>query len=139
VDFLPYIIAGLVSGSVYGLAGSGLVLTYKTSGIFNFAHAALATISAFLFYSLHVTHGVAWPWAALISLVVAGPIMGLVFERIARALAGASLATRVACTIGVLLIVQAVIVMIYGTANAIVLPHFLPQASFTVGGVNVSA
>ncbi len=139
MDFLPYIIAGLVTGSVYGLAGSGLVLTYKTSGIFNFAHAALATISAFLFYSLHVTRGVAWPWAALVSLVVAGPILGLVFELIARGLAGASLATRVASTIGVLLIVQAVIVMIYGTANAITLPHFLPQASFSVGGVNVSA
>ena len=139
MDFLPYIIAGLVTGSVYGLAGTGLVLTYKTSGIFNFAHAALATISAFLFYSLHVTHGVAWPWAALVSLVVAGPIMGLVFELIARALAGASLATRVACMIGVLLIVQAVIVMIYGTANAITLPHFLPQAPFIVDGVNVSA
>jgi ABC-type branched-subunit amino acid transport system ATPase component/branched-subunit amino acid ABC-type transport system permease component len=139
VDFLPYIIAGLVTGSVYGLAGTGLVLTYKTSGVFNFAHGALATVSAFLFYSLHVTHGLAWPWAALVCLLVAGPVLGLVFELIARALAGASLATRVACTIGVLLIVSAVIVIIYGTNNDKTLPHFLPQNSFTVDGTPVSA
>jgi len=30
---LPYIILGLTSGSVYGMAGVGLVVTYKTSGV----------------------------------------------------------------------------------------------------------
>jgi len=43
---LPYIVIGLTSGAVYALAGLGLVLTYKTSGVFNFARGALATISA---------------------------------------------------------------------------------------------
>ena len=47
---LPFIIVGLVTGSVYGLAGVGLVLTYKTSGIFNLAYGALATVAAYLFY-----------------------------------------------------------------------------------------
>ena len=40
-EFLPFIILGLTSGSVYGLAGVGLVLTYKTSGVFNFAFGAI--------------------------------------------------------------------------------------------------
>ncbi len=136
---LPYIIAGLVSGSVYGLAGIGLVLTYKTSGVFNFAHAAIATVSAFTFYSLHVTHGVAWPLAAAVCLVLVGPILGLAFELMARVIAGRSLASQVACTIGILLIVQAVIVIIYGLSNAATLPHFLPQAAFTVAGTPVTA
>jgi len=35
-EFLPFIVIGLATGAVYGLAGIGLVLTYKTSGIFNF-------------------------------------------------------------------------------------------------------
>ena len=39
---LPFIIGGLTTGSVYGLAAVGLVLTYKTSGVLNFAHGALA-------------------------------------------------------------------------------------------------
>lgn len=50
---LPFIIVGVVSGAVYGLAAVGLVLSYRTSGIFNFAHGALATLSAYLFYDLH--------------------------------------------------------------------------------------
>ena len=41
-DFLPFIVIGITTGAVYGLAGVGLVLTYKTSGIFNFAYGAVA-------------------------------------------------------------------------------------------------
>jgi branched-subunit amino acid ABC-type transport system permease component len=47
-DFLPFIVSGLATGSIYGLASVGLVLTYRTSGIFNFGYGALAT-------SLHAT------------------------------------------------------------------------------------
>ena len=48
-QFLPFIIAGIAAGSIYGLAATGLVLTYKTSGIFNFGQGALVqrTINAF--------------------------------------------------------------------------------------------
>ncbi len=57
---LPYIVVGLTSGAVYALAGLGLVLTYKTSGVFNFAQGALATVSAYVFYALYVLNG--WSW-----------------------------------------------------------------------------
>ena len=32
---LPFIVVGLATGAVYGLAGVGLVLTYRTSGVFS--------------------------------------------------------------------------------------------------------
>src|SRR5438105_9018455 len=85
-DFYPFIIAGLVSGAVYGLAATGLVLTYKTSGIFNFAHGALATVAAYVFYWLHVRHHVDWKPAAFVSVLVVGPLLGLVMERFATQL-----------------------------------------------------
>ena len=31
-DLLPFIVIGLASGSVFGLAGVGLTLTFKTTG-----------------------------------------------------------------------------------------------------------
>ena len=55
-DVLPFVLAGLTVGSVYALAGSGLVLTFKTSGIFNFGHGALATVGR-LRLLLHVRRG----------------------------------------------------------------------------------
>ena len=41
-DLLPFIVVGIVTGAVYGLTATGLVLTYKTSGIFNFAQGSIA-------------------------------------------------------------------------------------------------
>jgi ABC-type branched-subunit amino acid transport system ATPase component/branched-subunit amino acid ABC-type transport system permease component len=136
--YLPFLISGLVIGSVYGLAGTGLVLTYKTSGVFNFAHGAIATISAYVFYELNVKHGWSWPLAALACVAVVGPVLGLAFERVARTLTGASLATKVASTIGVLLIVQAVIALTVDSAQTLIVPQFLPTHAFHVDGTQVT-
>ncbi|MCM3885581.1 ATP-binding cassette domain-containing protein [Frankia sp. R82] len=135
---LPFIIAGLVTGAVYGLAGAGLVLTYKTSGVFNFAHGALATIAAYAFYFLHVQHGVPWSLAAALVLVVLGPLGGVAFARFAKALAGASLALRVTATVGVLLLVQTGFQLIYGTQSRKV-ASFLPTNVVTIFGTRVTA
>src|ERR1700733_11922628 len=131
---LLFIIAGLTTGSVYALAGVGLVLTYKTSGIFNFAYGALATISAYLFYMLHVQHGMAWPLAAVISVFVLGPVLGLLLQGLARRLAGTSLAIQVAATVGILLVVQGLAVSIYGTVITRTVPQFLPTRQFLIDG-----
>jgi ABC-type branched-subunit amino acid transport system ATPase component/branched-subunit amino acid ABC-type transport system permease component len=135
---LPFIIAGLTTGSVYGLAGVGLVLTYKTSGIFNFAHGALATVTAYLFYTLHVTHGMNWELAAVICVFVLGPVIGILFEFIARTLINTSLATRVVSTVGVLLLVQAGVTIIYGSTITRTVPQFFPTHNFKISSTTVS-
>ena len=88
---LPFIVIGLTTGAVYGLAGVGLVLTYKTSGVFNFAYGALAAVAAYTFYVLHVLNGWAWPAAAVVAVLVVGPLMGLILELLARRIQGLSL------------------------------------------------
>lgn len=138
MEFVPYVVSGLVAGSVYGLAGTGLVLTYKTSAVFNFAHGALATLSAFVFYTLFVTHGVPWPAAAAMCLLVIAPVMGIALENIAGRLAGAGLSVRVASTVGLLLLIQASIVLIYGSTNEKTFPHFLPRGGFHIGTTPVT-
>src|ERR1700691_1107743 len=107
-DLLPFIVIGLVSGSVYGFAGTGLVLTYKTSGIFNFAHGSVAALSVFVFYYLHIQHGWPWPAAAVLCLAVVGPGLGIGLEFLARRLASASPTQQVAGTIGLVLVVLAI-------------------------------
>jgi len=135
-DILPFIIIGIATGAVYGLAGVGLVLTYKTSGIFNFAHGALATVAAFAFYYLHVQENMAWPLAAVISVVILGVALGLGFEVLARGLSRTTLALRIAATVGIMLFVIAIFTIMYG-ANARTYPQFLPTTTFRVVGVNV--
>jgi len=141
VDLLPYLLAGLVSGSVYGLTATGLVLTYKTSAVFNFGHGATATVAAFLFYTLTVSHGLSWPIAAIVCVLVLGPLLGLGFELLARSLTDAPLVSRVTATVGVLIVVQAVIGVVYGASagNLRQVDQYLPTSSFELGGTHVRA
>ena len=134
---LPFVILGITAGSVYGLTGTGLVLTYKTSGIFNFAQGAVATTGAYVFYILHddVLHLAAVP-TALICVFVVGPVIGLAMEAMARRLADASATMQVVATIGLVLVVQGFFSATFGTV-ARTFPAWLPQHTVKIGGVFV--
>ena len=135
-DFLPFIVIGLTTGSVYGLAGVGLVLTYKTSGIFNFAHGSVATLSVFVFYFLRTQHHWPWPAAAVVSVLVLGPALGMLLELMARVLATAGDVLNIAATIGLVIIVLAVGDLWYGSVTNS-FPSYLPTTTIRVLGVNV--
>lgn len=134
---VPFIVIGLSSGAVYALAGLGMVLTYTTSGVFNFAHGALATVSAFVFYSLFVGNHWAWPLAAAVSIVVIGPLMGVTLELLARRIQTTTLALQVASTVGLLLAIEAGVALIYGTETVRTVPTFLGVGSFKLFGTSV--
>jgi len=131
-EYLPFIVAGLVTGAVYGLAGVGLVLTYKTSGVFNFAHGALATVAAYVFFVLNVERELSWPLAAAGAILVAGPVMGLILELLTRRISTAGLAYQVAATVGLLLVVEAGTDLLFDPTVIRVVPPFLTQERFTV-------
>lgn len=135
---LPFLIIGVVSGSIYGMAAVGLVLSYRTSGIFNFAHGALATLAAYVFYWLHDGHGMPWPYAALIAVVPLSVALGFSLERFARILARSSLILQVVGTVGLLLIIEALCTQWYGS-NGSFFPAFLSLHTYPVGGTFVTA
>ena len=135
-QFLPFIVVGLATGAVYGLAGIGLVLTYKTSGIFNFGYGAVAALVSFCFYLLN-SRGVPWGAAAAISLLLFAPACGLLLELMARTLSGASETIKVVATVGLILIVESIATIWYPT-NPPNFPNFLPQSTVRMVGVNVT-
>jgi ABC-type branched-subunit amino acid transport system ATPase component/branched-subunit amino acid ABC-type transport system permease component len=135
-DFLPFVVIGITTGAVYGLAGTGLVLTYKTTGIFNFAYGSLAALSVFVFYFLHDRHHLAWPLAALLCVGVMGPVEGLLLERVTRPLEHVGALLKTVATVGLLLVVLGIGTIWYGN-NVTTFPQFLPQTPVRILGVNV--
>ena len=135
-SLLPFIIVGLASGSVYALAGTGLVLTYKTSGIFNFAHGTIAAMVAFAFYDLRERAGMPWPLALALCMFVLAPLAALLLERIARKLADAPVAMKVVATVGLVVGIQQLIIIRYGAGTIRTRP-FLPTRTFALAGVQV--
>ena len=128
---LPFIVAGLVDGAIYGLASAGLVVTYRTTGIFNFGYGALATAAAYLFYFLHVAHQMPWVPAFIISVPVFGVVLGLGMERLARSLAVQPLVYKIVGTLGILVAVQGLATIMYGV-DTIPVGSYLPGANNSV-------
>ena len=60
-DFLAYTVLGICLGSIFAIAAAGLIVTYTTSGIFNFAHGAIGMLSAIFYWQVHSDDG-GWGW-----------------------------------------------------------------------------
>src|SRR6185436_6348835 len=102
-QFLNLVFSGLVTGAIYSIMASGLVLTYTTSGIFNFAHGAVAFATAYLYYQLNTGLGVPIVPALVICVLIFAPVVGLLLDRILlRRLATAPVYARIVGTIGLL-------------------------------------
>ncbi|MCW2616089.1 MAG: hypothetical protein JWN08_3083 [Frankiales bacterium] len=136
-DFFRFLIPGIADGSVYALAALGLVLTFKTSGVFNFAHGALAAASAYMFYEFRVEQGLPWPLAFLISLLLVGVLGGLLLERLGSLLSSAPVVSVVVATVGLLVLLQSLCTAVYG-ASTLQFAEYLPQSGFTAAGINVT-
>ena len=103
--FLEYTILGLVTGAVYGIAASGLVLTYTTSGIFNFAQGAMAMLAAFTYWQFRY----GWNWPAPLALFAVIVVLGAAaghWSSTAASCAGCgetAEVTKIVVTIGIML------------------------------------
>jgi branched-subunit amino acid ABC-type transport system permease component len=150
--FLNYFVPGISDGSVYALCALGLVLTYKTSGVFNFAYGAQAAVGAYMFYEFHdlpsrpwlkhilpsaLQGPYPWPVAFLLGLLIVGVLGGLLLERLAALLAEAPTVMTVVATVGLLVGLQSLMTAIYGAAD-LRTRDYLPTSGFTLGDVNVS-
>src|SRR5436305_13717513 len=105
--WLSLILAGIGTGCIYSLAGMGIVLTYKATGIFNFAHGAIAMFVAYILWQLNSEWHISLAIAAPITLLVVGPGIGLILERfifrpLQRRRAGTS--ERLVATLGIFLL-----------------------------------
>ncbi|TDV49838.1 ABC transporter permease subunit [Actinophytocola oryzae] len=80
--FLTFGIVGLSTAAVYAVIGSGLVLTYTTTGVFNFGHGAAGMLAAFTYWQLTVGWGWPVPPALVVVLGVLAPAFGLFVERV---------------------------------------------------------
>ena len=100
--FLSLVISGTVTGGIYSIMASGLVLTYTTSGIFNFAQGAIAFAVAYFYYQLN-SGGMPIIPAAILSILIFAPLMGFALDRLLlRRLSEAPVYAKVVGTIGLL-------------------------------------
>ncbi len=137
-DFLAYTVLGVCLGSIYAIAAAGLIVTYTTSGIFNFAHGAVGMLSAIFYWQLHSEQG-GWGMnsllAAIITVVVFAPLVGALLEiLVIRGLEGTSEITKLVTPVAMLLALNGIATWIW--FRDINTPH-VPESFFGLDGAKV--
>src|SRR3984957_11664836 len=152
-SYLLFLILGLGSGATYAILGQGLVLKYRSAGVVDFAHGAVAMFIAYVFVNLRsfgelelplvlLPHqislnggaGLSTGLAIVISLVYAAVLGLLLYVIVYRPLQSASPLTRVCASVGVMLTLQAIAVLNYSTEPVATNPIF-PSSGLTVAGI----
>ncbi|HET7487225.1 MAG TPA: ABC transporter permease [Acidimicrobiales bacterium] len=137
--FLRFTVIGVADGCVLAIAATGLVLTYTTTGVFNFAHGAVGMVAAYAYYSLRVDLGVPVPLAVLVVVAVLAPVLGLALERLLRPFRGAPATVSVVVTIAVTVLLIGVVQVLYpATGAGRPVPALLGDRSVSVLGARIS-
>jgi ABC-type branched-subunit amino acid transport system permease subunit len=152
-SYFLFLILGLGSGATYAVLGQGLVLKYRSAGVVDFAHGAVAMFIAYVFVNLRsfgqlelpvvlIPHqislnggtGLNTGLAIIISLVYAA-VLGLVlYVLIYRPIRSASPLTRVCASVGVMLGLEAIAVLNFSTQPVATNPIF-PSSALSLAGI----
>jgi branched-chain amino acid transport system permease protein len=131
--FLFLTFDGLSRGAVYAAFALALVLIWRATRIVNFAQGAMAVATAYAGYSVAAATGSYWLGFAV--ALIGGLVLGAGVERVVmRFVDHSSPLNGVVVALGLVLLIQAVLGMIYGNEYRPAAAPFSKDA-FIVGGV----
>lgn len=145
-----FALLGVGTGAMYGAFAMSVIITYRGSGVINFAVGAMAMIPAMVFAELRRSGDLVLPlvlvprrwslgeplglWsAALVAMAVGLTVSGVVFGLVIRTLRTAPPVTMLVATVGVTLVLQALAVKNFGNSN-LRSPGILPDEVVEVFG-----
>ena len=117
-QLLLFALLGLGTGALIAGIALGVVLFYRGSGVINLATGAVSMFAGYAFWSLRTGEygGNVPTWAALIITLLAVLAVGVLMELLAfRPLQAASPLAKLAASLGVLLTLQAAMLLSFGT------------------------
>lgn len=151
---VTFLLLGLGAGAAIAALALGVVVTHRTSGIINFAHAAVGMFVAFSYYELRATGDLVLPiillperfhlidrptvgTALIISLIYAAAIGAFLYWAIFRKLLDAPALAGTVASLGLLLYLIAIADLRFDrqSASVLVLDGPLPSRIVSVGSV----
>jgi branched-chain amino acid transport system permease protein len=135
-EFAQQLAAGIREGSVYAGLALALVIIYRSTRVINFAQGEMATFTTFIAWSL-MNHGLSF-WAAFPIVLAIAFTGGVAIERIIiRPVENASVLTIVIITLGLALLLNGLMSMIWGGQNRQFHGPFSTR-TIDLGGVPIS-
>ncbi|MEM7546972.1 MAG: branched-chain amino acid ABC transporter permease [Pseudomonadota bacterium] len=123
---LPFLIedslTGLMTGGIYALIGVGIVLVFRATQVFNFAHGAVVMFGAYFYYSINLgldAMGLG-SWSvyviALPATLILASLFGMLLERLLmRPMLGQNVFAMIMVTIGLISVLDGLAALIWKT------------------------
>lgn len=117
-------IAGMAPGALLALLALGLQIEFRSSGVLNFAHGAVATLAAYccLYFFNHLDMPIGL--AAVVSVLVAIGVTGLFQLRIIARMPTAPILAKIVATLGLMLLITSAIPLLFGSGQPPLIPLF---------------
>jgi ABC-type branched-subunit amino acid transport system ATPase component/branched-subunit amino acid ABC-type transport system permease component len=153
-EHIVFLILGLGSGAVYAALSTALVVTYRSSGVINFSTGAIALYVAYTYAYLRqgrllvpipgldptIVLGSGAPLtkssAIALSLLIAAVLGLILYGLVFRPLRNASPVAKAVASIGLMLLIQALLAARVGT-NPVVVDPILPSDVWARGDLRI--
>jgi branched-chain amino acid transport system permease protein len=135
-EFAQQLAAGIREGAIYAGLALAIVIIYRSTRVINFAQGEMATFTTFIAWSL-MNHGLSF-WTAFPIVLAIAFVGGVSIERIViRPVENASVLTIVIVTLGLALLLNGLMSVIWGGQNRQFHGPFSTR-TIDVGGVPIS-
>jgi ABC-type branched-subunit amino acid transport system ATPase component/branched-subunit amino acid ABC-type transport system permease component len=149
-QYLSFAVIGLAFGCLYAGIGMGVVVTYRGAGVINFGTGAIAMWGAYVYAELREKGDLVLPVAIiphrfsladkagfvpafLLGVLVCAVLGLLAHVLVFRPLRAAPVLAKVVASVGILLFLQALAALQFGSASRIIDPIF-GRKTFDLGG-----
>jgi branched-chain amino acid transport system permease protein len=129
-NIATFLVVGISLGGIYAISALGLVVTYSTTGIFNFAHGAIGAFLAFVYWELRVNRHWPAPLALFVVIFVIAPLIGIALDKVLmQRLRNAALVVQLMVTVGLMLAFMGITLTVWKPNTGRSLPHFFESSS----------
>jgi branched-chain amino acid transport system permease protein len=137
-DLLISLISGVCLGATYALIALGIVLIFRATDTFNFAHGQFMLLGAYLVAKWQgAWSGVPVVVPLIAGIAVVGAVGWLLFRVALRRIIGAPPFIGVIATLGFASVADALMAMIFGPKDYAITFSILPRGSFDWAGARV--
>jgi branched-chain amino acid transport system permease protein len=136
-DFMQQVVSGLAAGGIYAALALALVIIHRSTGVINFSQGEMATLCAYIAWTLTVNHGWSY-WPAFVVTLGFSFVFGVATHRVViRPVERGNVLRVVIVTIGLLIAINGFVVWQWsGEPQALASPFGTDTVD--IGGVIVA-
>jgi branched-chain amino acid transport system permease protein len=137
-EFVAALFGGAFAGAIYALIGVGLVLVFRATQTFNFAHGEVMALAALILARWQMDRDGPFGVGLLIALLVSALVGAAFYQLVLRRAVGLPPYMGLVATLGLAAVIDGTMTLIYGSNQYALRVPGLGSGNFTIFGAGLS-